>query len=75
MSIFRQPNGSPIKEVDAVKDLGVIMSDSAMFDIQVEDVVLKSSRQAGWIFRVLRTRAQLPMIILYRSLVKPHLEY
>ena len=73
--IYQQPNGEQIEEVEEIKDLGVLMSASATFENEVETAVLKSNRQAGWILRVFRTRKELPLMTLYRSLVRPHLEY
>ena len=51
------------------------MNSSATFESEVEAAVLKSNRQAGWVLRVFRTRQELPLITLFKSLVRPHLEY
>ena len=59
---FSQPDGVPIREVPEVKDLGVLMSQSATFESEIEKNVVKSNRQAGWVLRVFRTREQEPMM-------------
>ena len=70
-----QPDGESIKEVEEVKDLGVLMARSATFESEIQHAVLQSNRQASWALRVFRTRQQTPMMTLFRSLVRPHLEY
>ena len=72
---YKQPDGSPIKKVTHVRDLGITMTDTATFESEILEAAQQGSRQAGWIFRVFRTRQQLPLMTLYRSLVRPHLEY
>ena len=72
---YSQPDGTPIKKVTQVRDLGIYMSQTATFESEVNEAMQTGNRQAGWILRVFRTRQQLPMMTLYRSLVRPHLEY
>ena len=68
-------NDSPIEMVNHTKDLGIIMSNSACFTDQVEEVVKKGKKMSGWILRTFKTRAQLPMMTLFKSLVLPVMEY
>ena len=56
-------------------DLGVVVSDSANFDDQVNNLATKGRQRIGWILRVFKTRERTPMLVLYRSLVLPILEY
>ena len=72
---YQTPDGSNIIQVTNVKDLGIIMSDSAMFESQVSDAIKRGSNMSSWIFRVFRTREKNAMMTLFRSLVLPHLEY
>ena len=58
-----------------VKDLGVTVDCDATFQSHIDAVVRKGSQQAGWILRVFRTREAYAMLVLYRALVLPHLEY
>ena len=66
-SPFHQPDGEPIKVVEEIRDLGILMNSSATFESEVEAAVLKSNRQAVWVLRVFRTRQELPLITLYKS--------
>ena len=72
---YLQPNGEPIETVDEVRDLGIVMSSTAVFDSQINTAAIKSNRQAGWVLRVFKTRQELPLMTLYKSLIRPHLEF
>ena len=73
--LFTQPNGLDIQQVETVRDLGVLMDKKLTFKPEISSVCLKSKRQAGWIMRVFKTRAERPMLTLFKALVRPHLEY
>lgn len=68
-------NHQSINNSEAVKDLGIIMSCSTHFDDHIEDRSRRGRRMAGWVFRTFATREKEPMILLYKSLVLPILEY
>ena len=68
-------DSSPIDMVTQTKDLGIIMSNNACFDEQVEAVITKGKRMSGWILRTFKTRDKLPMMTLFKSLVLPVMEY
>ena len=51
------------------------MENTASFDSQVSHAVKVSTNMSSWILRVFRTRDEIPMMTLFRSLVAPHLEY
>ena len=72
---FSQPDGTSIRKVDEVKGFGVLMYNRLTFRAEIDRAYSKSNRQAGWIMRVFRTRAEISMITLYKALVRPHLEY
>ena len=72
---YSSPDGKVIQQVEAVKDLGVTMENSGLFDKQIEKVCCKSKRLAGWVLRTFRSREAKVMLILFKALVLPHLEY
>ena len=69
------PDGSPIEQKQQLRDLGVIMSDTAKFEDQIKAVVVKSKQQMGWILRSFSTREAYPMLTLFRAMVLPLIEY
>jgi hypothetical protein len=68
-------NGSAINTKNSVRDLGVIMSDSATFTDHIDHIVIKSKQLIGWILRTFSRRDSLTMKTLWTSLIQPHLDY
>ena len=64
-----------IEAKDHVRDLGIAMSSSATFTNHISTIVTAANQKAGWILRTFKTRAQLPLITLWKSLVMPTLDY
>ena len=67
--------GSPINSQTSVRDLGVTMSDNAIFSEHTANIVMSAGLKCGWILRTFKTRKSLPMLTLWRSLVIPILDY
>ena len=51
------------------------MSQSCKFSEQIEKVVKKARKMMGWVLHTFRTRDLKPMLILYKPVILPHLEY
>ena len=51
------------------------MSNDCSFDKQIEKVITKAKSLISWILRTFKTREVKPMLLLYKSLVLPILEY
>ena len=66
---------SVIEEVENVRDLGVILTNDARFDAQVEQVCKKSTQKAGWILRTFFSRNSSFMRQMFNCLVQPHIDY
>ena len=64
-----------IEQVDKVKDLGVILSDNAKFEDQIQKVCTKARQKSGWIMRTFFCRNQEFMRHMFNTLVQPHLDY
>ena len=58
-----------IEKTSEVKDLGVMMDGDASFEDQIQTMITKARRQAGWILRAFQTRDQLSMSTLFNPLV------
>ena len=72
---YSTPNGEGISSFVEVKDLGVIMTNTAKFDSNIRSIVKKSMQAAGWILRVFSTRSEKPMNTQFKALVLSNLEY
>ena len=69
------PNGGVIKSVKSTKDLGITISHDPSWSDHIHDVINKASRVLGVIKRVLGSKSRTEFSLLYKSLVRPILEY
>lgn len=69
------PNGIRIVPENTVKDLGVIMNNSATFNDHIDHKTLKAKNLISWILRTFSARDSITMMTLWKSLVQPHLDY
>lgn len=72
---YKSYDGSPIVAVTKLRDLGVIMSNDASFAAHICQIVRSARNQMGWILRVFVTREERPMLILFKTMIIPILEY
>ena len=68
-------NGHEISAVSEEKDLGVIMAESMKVGKQCAAAALKANRVLGMMRRTLKYKTKDVITRLYKSLVRPHLEY
>ena len=67
--------GSILQETSLEKDLGVVILDDGKTLSQCQYVYNKAIRILGMINRTIRYKERGTMVRLYKSLVRPHLEY
>ena len=72
---YRTPSGDPIKAVENATDLGVIMSSNGTFRKHVMNAIYTANHLCGWVLRTFRTRQRIPMMILWKTLIRSKLEY
>ena len=68
-------NGQRLKVVRKEKDLGVMITDDLKVSVQCTAAHAKANRMLGLISRTMVSRNAGIMTRLYKSLVRPHLEY
>ena len=68
-------NDIQLECVSDEKDLGIIVSEDLKWDKQCSEAVKKANRMLGMIKRNFSDRSQETIMALYKSLVRPHLEY
>ena len=64
-----------IEEKDCLRDLGVLMSNTASFSNHVNQVCTKVNQKSGWILRTFRCRDTIFLKHMWKSLVQPHVDY
>ena len=63
---------TPTREL---RDLGITISSDLSWLPHINKIVAKAQSVAAWVLSVFRTRNRTPMITLYKSMVRSHLEY
>ena len=51
------------------------MSSDATFSKQISEIVTKANNMCGWTLRTFRTREKVPMLQLWKSLVRSNIDY
>lgn len=72
---YTTPSGKTIPMKKTVKDLGVLLSDDCTFTEHINSAIEKAKNMSSWILRTFRTRQSRPMLLLFKMLVLPILEY
>ena len=69
------PNWELIESTPTVKDLGITMENNCSFQQHINNITESAKRMSAWVFRTFATRERLPLMTLYKSLVRPLVEY
>lgn len=64
-----------VSKSSTVKDLGVHMAEDMLFDEHICKIRKKAKQVAGWIMRLVKSRSEDTVMLLYKTYVRPHLEY
>ena len=68
-------DGSQLEVAEHEKDLGVVIDNDLSFDMHINQKVLKANRVLGLIRRSFTYMDKEILVLLYKSMVRPHLEY
>ena len=68
-------DGQSIEQKKSVKDLGIMMADSANFSENIALVTKKAKNRASWILRTFQSRDKILMKTLLKALIYPIVEY
>ena len=72
---YKTPSGETIKVKETIKDLGVLLSDDCSFKDHINNTIEKAKNMVSWILRTFRSRLPTPMLMLFKMLVLPIMEY
>jgi len=68
-------SGKTIEKSETVKDLGVVIDESLNWSQHIKEVTRQCSQMSAWILRTFTTRSALPLMTLYKSLVRSRVDY
>ena len=72
---YVSPESELIEEKQSVRDLGVELSADTTFKDHISNIIASAKRMSSWVLRTFTTRERIPMLTLYKSLIRPLLEY
>ena len=72
---YRTPKGHKIAPQDTVRDLGVHVSGHRQWGPHIERTVQGARKMAAWTLSAFKDRSPTVMLTLYKSMVRPKLEY
>lgn len=72
---YTTPEGELITEKHDVRDLGVTMSNDGGFRDHIQNIRQKASMVSSWILRTFKSRHKDVMLTLWKTMVRPHLDY
>ena len=67
--------GEPLKEVPRERDLGILMDSTLIYKQHIQKIVNEAMKRYGWMVRNLVTRDRHVIIRIYKTMVRPILEY
>ena len=68
-------NNCVLKKTVQEKDLGVLTSGTLLWNEQIESCISKANQMICWITRNLISREKSLMLRVYKTIIRPHLEY
>ena len=68
-------NGSVLPVIETEKDLGVHVTNDLKWDYHISQSLSKAKQCVGWVSRSVISREKAVMLNIYKSLVRPNLEY
>ena len=68
-------NGEILPQIESEKDLGVLTDNNVDWSVHIETCVNKANSTIGWVKRSLICRNKFVMLNVYKTLIRPHIEY
>ena len=68
-------DGIELETIESEKDLDLIVNNKLDFGDQIKNCLSKANKMIAWISRNIICKSKDVMVLIYRSLIRPHLEY
>ena len=72
---YKPYDDSNIDDKEQVRDLGIMMSNTATFTLHIRNIVKKARDKMRWVLRMFQSQQRSLVLTLFKSLVIPLLEY
>ena len=68
-------HGDILETIESEKDLGLVVSNTFKWDEQIKSSIAKANKTIAWVSRNIICKDKSVMLLIYKSLIRPHLEY
>lgn len=68
-------NDANISEVESIRDLGIIIDNKLKFDTHINKIIRNAYYRVQFLFKVIKSRSSITWIKVYKSYIRPLLEY
>ena len=68
-------HGDILEVIESEKDLGVTVNNTFKWDEQIKNSLANANKNIAWVSRNVICKSKEVMTIIYKSLIRPHLEY
>ena len=68
-------DGKELPKITSEKDLGVLVSDSWTWQSHIDSIIKKANSCVAWVLRSVISRSPEVMLQIYKSMIRPHLEF
>ena len=68
-------HGDILETIESEKDLGLVVSNTFKWDEQIKSSIAKANKTIAWVSRNIICKDKGVMLLIYKSLIRPHLEY
>ena len=74
-TIYFSADNNIIEEKEVLRDLGIMMNNTASFEDHIERVCKTVKQKSGWILRTFSWRKPHVLKLLWKQLVQPNIDY
>ena len=71
---YYTPGGVCLQPTPSIKDLGIRVSNDYSWSLHIGSIVTTATKKAAWVLNTFSIRNEYPMLCMYKSLVRSHLE-
>ena len=68
-------HGDILEAIESEKDLGLVVNCNFKWDDQIKNSIAKANKAIAWVSRNIICKDKGVMLLIYKALVRPHLEY
>ena len=72
---YQLSSGKTIENSTVVRDLGILIDEKLQWSNQIKEASQQASQTSAWVLRTFSTRERLPLMTLFKALIRPKIDY